>query len=128
MRQKQLGPIIDNAERKALINTINAWSFVVAREDEEFAEALRGGDVLIPDGKCFFMGSSESSVVDNAFMYSVIESCKLNDIDPGKYISYLLDKLKTAREGRTWQASCRATAACKPTKSTIVKENHTNAH
>ena len=32
-------------------------------------------------------------------MYSVIESCKLNDIDPGKYISYLLGKLKTAREG-----------------------------
>ena len=36
---------------KVLINTINAWSFVVAQEDEEFAEALRGGDVLIPDGK-----------------------------------------------------------------------------
>ena len=42
---------------------------------------------------------SESSAVDNAFMYSVIESCKLNDIDPGKYISYLLGKLKTSREG-----------------------------
>lgn len=42
---------------------------------------------------------SESSAADNAFMYSVIESCKLNDIDPGKYISYLLSKLKTAREG-----------------------------
>lgn len=42
---------------------------------------------------------SESSAADNAFMYSVIESCKLNDIDPGKYISYLLGKLKTAREG-----------------------------
>ena len=42
---------------------------------------------------------SESSAADSAFMYSVIESCKLNDIDPGKYISYLLGKLKTAREG-----------------------------
>ena len=41
---------------------------------------------------------SESSAADNAFMYSVIESCKLNDIDPGKYISYLLGKQKTARE------------------------------
>lgn len=38
-------------EGMILINTINAWSFVVAQEDEEFAEALRGGDVLIPDGK-----------------------------------------------------------------------------
>nr|WP_303645763.1 transposase domain-containing protein [Leyella stercorea] len=32
-------------------------------------------------------------------MYSVIESCKHNEIDPGKYISYLLGKLKTAHEG-----------------------------
>lgn len=42
---------------------------------------------------------SESSAADNAFMYSVIESCKHNEIDPGKYISYLLGKLKTAHEG-----------------------------
>lgn len=42
---------------------------------------------------------SESSAVDNAFMYSVIESCKHNEIDPGKYISYLLGKLKAAHEG-----------------------------
>ena len=42
---------------------------------------------------------SESSAADNAFMYSVIESCKHNDIDPGKYISFLLGKLKTAGEG-----------------------------
>lgn len=43
--------------------------------------------------------STESSSADNAFMYSVIESCKHNDIDLGKYISYLLSKLKTSREG-----------------------------
>ena len=42
---------------------------------------------------------SESSAADTAFMYSVIESCRHNDIDPGKYISYLLDKLKSAHEG-----------------------------
>ena len=42
---------------------------------------------------------SESSAVDNALMYSVIESCKHNEIDPGKYISYLLGELKTAHEG-----------------------------
>ncbi len=39
------------------------------------------------------------SAADNAFMYSVIESCKHNDIDPGKYISFLLGKLKTAGDG-----------------------------
>ena len=36
---------------KILINTLNAWSFVVAQQDEAFAEALKNGDVLIPDGK-----------------------------------------------------------------------------
>lgn len=35
---------------KVLINTINAHSFNVAQNDELFAEALRNGDYLIPDG------------------------------------------------------------------------------
>ena len=35
---------------KVLINTINAHSFNVAQQDELFAEALRNGDYLIPDG------------------------------------------------------------------------------
>lgn len=37
-------------EGKVLINTINAHSFNVAQKDELFAEALRNGDYLIPDG------------------------------------------------------------------------------
>ena len=35
---------------KLLINTINAHSFNVAQKDDLFAEALRKGDYLIPDG------------------------------------------------------------------------------
>lgn len=35
---------------KVLINTINAHSFNVAQKDPLFAEALLGGDYLIPDG------------------------------------------------------------------------------
>ena len=35
---------------KILINTINAHSYNTAQEDEAFAEALSGGDYLIPDG------------------------------------------------------------------------------
>ncbi len=42
---------------------------------------------------------SESSAADNAFMYSMIESCKHNDLDPGMYISFLLGKLKTVGKG-----------------------------
>lgn len=37
-------------EGKVLINTVNAHSFVTAQRDEAFAEALLGGDYLIPDG------------------------------------------------------------------------------
>ena len=37
-------------EGKKLINTINAHSFNTAQNDELFAEALRNGDYLIPDG------------------------------------------------------------------------------
>ena len=35
---------------KILINTINAHSYNMAQEDEAFAEVLRKGDYLIPDG------------------------------------------------------------------------------
>lgn len=35
---------------KKLINTINAHSFNTAQKDELFAEALKNGDYLIPDG------------------------------------------------------------------------------
>ncbi len=35
---------------KILINTINAHSYNVAQKDEAFADALRNGDFLIPDG------------------------------------------------------------------------------
>lgn len=37
-------------EGKILINTINAYSYNVAREDPVLAEALRKGDYLLPDG------------------------------------------------------------------------------
>ena len=37
-------------EGKTLINTIYAYSYVVAQKDEFFAEALTNGDYLMPDG------------------------------------------------------------------------------
>ncbi len=40
----------DIPEGKVLINTINAHSYNVAQRDGLFAEALAGGDYLIPDG------------------------------------------------------------------------------
>ena len=38
-----------------LINTINAHSFNVAQKDELFADALKNGDYLIPDGASILM-------------------------------------------------------------------------
>ncbi|MBQ3752219.1 MAG: WecB/TagA/CpsF family glycosyltransferase [Prevotella sp.] len=40
----------DIPEGKVLINTINAHSYNVAQKDDIFAQALAGGDYLIPDG------------------------------------------------------------------------------
>ncbi|MBQ9892282.1 MAG: WecB/TagA/CpsF family glycosyltransferase [Bacteroidales bacterium] len=37
-------------EGKMLINTVNAWSWVVAGRDGEFARSLKECDALIPDG------------------------------------------------------------------------------
>ena len=37
--------------KKLLVNTVNAWSFVVAQKDDAFATALQNGDALVPDGK-----------------------------------------------------------------------------
>lgn len=45
--RKALGDI---PEGKVLINTINAHSYNVAQKDDLFAQALAGGDYLIPDG------------------------------------------------------------------------------
>ena len=42
--------LADIPQGKVLINTINAHSFNTAQNDELFAEALRRGDYLIPDG------------------------------------------------------------------------------
>ena len=50
-------PLVENRQGltflpsgKLLINTINAHSYNTAQQDLLFAEALRQGDVLIPDG------------------------------------------------------------------------------
>ena len=40
---------------KVLINTINAHSFNTAQKDEMFANALKNGDYLIPDGASILM-------------------------------------------------------------------------
>ena len=49
------GTLKDVPDGKVLINTINAHSFNVAQKDEIFADALKNGDYLIPDGASILM-------------------------------------------------------------------------
>lgn len=39
-----------NGAQRVLINTINPHSYVIARKDEKFNEALQNSDILLPDG------------------------------------------------------------------------------
>lgn len=39
-----------HSKPKILINTINQYSFMLAKQDQEFEKALLGSDVLLPDG------------------------------------------------------------------------------
>ena len=61
---------------KVLINTINAHSYNVAQKDTLFADALRGGDYLIPDGA------------------SVVKACRLLT-QPGLFLSCRLSRCTT---------------------------------
>lgn len=45
-----LRSLLLNPNEKALINTINQYSYCIAEEDREFKEALTHSDVLLPDG------------------------------------------------------------------------------
>lgn len=48
----------DILEGKVIINTINAHSYNTAQNDELFAEALKNGDYLIPDGSSIIKACS----------------------------------------------------------------------
>ncbi len=37
-------------KEKVIVNTINAYSYVVAKQDEDFNQALKKSDILLPDG------------------------------------------------------------------------------
>lgn len=56
LRLKDLNLVVDRkalasiSNGKILINTVNAHSFNTAQKDDLFADALRNGDYLIPDG------------------------------------------------------------------------------
>lgn len=72
-------------EGKVLINTINAHSYNTALKDPLFAEALAGGDALIPDGAsivkaCRWIGAKSRPVERIAgWDLFVMEMNRLND-------------------------------------------------
>lgn len=50
--------VIDN-QKKVVINTINAHSYIVAKKDIEFKKALVNSDILLPDGEGIVLMSKE---------------------------------------------------------------------
>ncbi len=46
-------------ETKKIINTINPHSYVTAKSDKEFEEALRSSDLLIPDGSGIVLAAKQ---------------------------------------------------------------------
>ncbi|MCI1683207.1 MAG: transposase [Bacteroides sp.] len=54
---------------------------------------------------CLNIGS-ERSAVDTAFMYSLVESCRANNISPVRYIRFLVDKLSDKTVDRTTLLPC----------------------
>ncbi len=92
------GPLL----KKALIYALNEWQSMKC--------VLQSGDVELSNNLAEQMMrrikmnlktatniGSEESAKHNAFIYSLIESCKLNNIAPIRYMKYLLDHL-TAKE------------------------------
>ena len=73
---------------KLLINTINAFSYNNAKKDRAFAEALAGGDVLIPDGMsvvkaCQWLGNENAPAERVAgWDLFVAEMARLNELKP----------------------------------------------
>ena len=49
---------------------------------------------------------SEEAAVDNAFMYSLIESCRMNDLSPVRYIEHLVSSLRTDPADTTQLLPC----------------------
>ena len=57
--------------RPMLVTTLNAHAYVVADKDVEFREALRGSDVLLPDGSGIVIASKilNTEAIDKIAMY-----------------------------------------------------------
>lgn len=48
-----------DADKKMVVNTINPHSYVTAKSDQEFEEALRDSDLLLPDGSGIVLAASQ---------------------------------------------------------------------
>lgn len=78
-------PLSNLRDSLLLITTLNAHSYNVAREDTEFAEALQGSDILLPDGISivwavrFLTGKKLNKIAgENLFYY---EMRRLNTVE-----------------------------------------------
>lgn len=85
--------------KKALVYALNEW--------DAMEKVLRSGEAELSNNlaeqmmrhlklnlkTCMNIGSEEAAS-DNAFMYSLIESCHMNGLSPVKYIEHLVASLR----------------------------------
>ena len=76
-----ISSILINPNKKQIINTINPHSYVTAKEDKVFEEALHDSDILIPDGSGIVLAAKQ------------IKKEKIQKIAGSDLHSYLLNEL-----------------------------------
>lgn len=86
--------------KKALVYAINEWPAMekvlesgTAELSNNLAEQMMR-HIKLNLKNCMNIGSEEAAE-DNSFMYSLIESCHMNNLSPIKYIEYLVSSLRT---------------------------------
>lgn len=97
--------------KKALVYALNEWDAMekvlqsgVAELSNNLAEQMMR-HLKLNLKTCMNIGS-EDAACDNAFMYSLIESCHMNGLSPVKYIEYLMASLRTNPADTTQLLPC----------------------
>jgi len=55
---KSLSSIFNDCNSRCIISTINPHSYIIAMNDEEFSDALKSSDVLLPDGSGILLAAA----------------------------------------------------------------------
>lgn len=95
-------------DQKLVINTLNPHSYIVAKKDTVFQDALRKSDILIPDGSGIVLASK------------LIKKRKILKVSGADLHEYLLNELNARKKKCFYMGSSESTL--KKIRKRIVKE------